>query len=162
VADDTGHVGAGGLAEHAERALDIAFWGSKAKLAGEPLHALLEKQVHNRIMPHASAAAFDLTGGLVSPPPFKSTERLVGEEKEHAAEGFQAITLRLGILNVSLRFQRRLGQKFAFWSILAGRTTWAGTSMRNTQQQLCGGRGRLTCIFSKSLCRHMMRTVFWS
>jgi D-galactarolactone cycloisomerase len=89
-------LGQGGLVAHAEAALDIALWDLKGKLESAPLYALLGKQIHTRIMPYASATAFDLTGGLVDPLPFKSTERLVSEASARVAEGFKAIKFGWG------------------------------------------------------------------
>ncbi|MEX0643519.1 MAG: mandelate racemase/muconate lactonizing enzyme family protein [Pirellulales bacterium] len=89
-------LGQGGLAAHAQAALDMALWDLNAKLVGEPLHRLFGKQIQSRVMPYASATAFDLTDGLTFPLRFKSTDRLVSESKSRVGEGFRAIKFGWG------------------------------------------------------------------
>jgi L-alanine-DL-glutamate epimerase-like enolase superfamily enzyme len=89
-------LGQSGLIVYAQAALDMALWDLNAKLVGRPLHELFGAAVQNRIMPYASATAFDLTGGLVPPLRFKTTERLVSEASERVREGFRAIKFGWG------------------------------------------------------------------
>jgi D-galactarolactone cycloisomerase len=89
-------LGQSGLIAHAQAALDMALWDLNAKLAGKPLHKLFGSAVQNRIMPYASATAFDLTRGLAFPLRFKATERLISEARERVQEGFRAIKFGWG------------------------------------------------------------------
>jgi D-galactarolactone cycloisomerase len=89
-------LGQSGLIAYAQAALDMALWDLNGKLAGKPLHQLFGPTAQPRVMAYASATAFDLTGGLVPPLRFKTTERLVSEATERVQEGFRAIKFGWG------------------------------------------------------------------
>jgi L-alanine-DL-glutamate epimerase-like enolase superfamily enzyme len=88
--------GQGGLVAHAQAGLDMALWDLNGKLERRPLYRLLGKAVQKRVMPYASATAFDLTDGLTYPLRFKTTDRLVSEACDRLREGFRAIKFGWG------------------------------------------------------------------
>lgn len=74
----------------------MALWDLRAKCAGVPLSRLLSEGSCGRVLPYASATAFDLSRRIVGPLEFKSTDRLVAEARQRVQEGFRAIKFGWG------------------------------------------------------------------